>query len=424
MKAAWKKSKEDKMDILLVNPGSSFLINEKVFPSLGLLYLSAYLKKNGYNNISLIDMNDEKPLPETLRADVVGIYSNTPQYPVAVGLLKEIRARNRAKNPVYVFGGPHISGRPEDGLAEADIVVVGEGERAFLDIVTLKESSGAHERMLKYDYVKDIDELPFPDRELIDIKSYKYHIDGELTTTVISSRGCPFGCNFCANNAWGKSLRMRSPENVYEEVKMLKEKYGYKAFMFFDDTMTVDKGRMARICGLLKGLDIIYRCFIRSDTVDAEILRKMRGSGCVEVGIGVESGSQRILNIVNKGEKVGKNMEAIKSCQKSGIRVKGFIIIGLPGEDRHSVKETVGFLEEAGLDDIDVSVYTPYPGSLIYKNKADFDIDFKDDYEHAWYKGKPGTYTTTISTKNLSSSEILDIRNEIEKRFKKKPVAI
>lgn len=407
------------MKILLVNPNSNFLISEKVFPSLGLLYLSAYLKKHGYADVSLIDMNDENPLPEEITADVVGFYSNTPQFPLVVKVAKELRARNLIKDAVYVFGGPHVSGKPEDGLAEADVVVVGEGERAFLDIIRKREDRSPQDRLMKYDYIKNIDEIPFPDRGLIDVKSYKYFIDGRLTTTVISSRGCPFGCNFCANNAWGKSLRMRSPENLIEELKLLKRDYGYESFMFFDDTMTVDKKRMDRICDLIKELDVIYRCFIRSDTVDQNIIAKMRDSGCVEVGIGVESGSQRILNNVNKGETVKMNMRAIKLCHAAGIRTKGFLIVGLPGEDRNSIKETVSFLEEANLNDLDISIYTPYPGSYIYKNRDKFDITFRDDYEHAWYKGKPGSYVTNVSTRGLGSDEIMKLRESMEKQFKK-----
>lgn len=218
---------------------------------------------------------------------------------------------------------------------------------------------------------------------------------------------------------WGKILRMRSPQNIFEEVRMLKNRYNYESFMFFDDTMTVDRKRMQKICKLLKSFNIIYRCFIRSDTVDRKMLKLMRESGCIEVGMGLESGSQHILDIVNKGIRVKENIKVIKWCKDIGIRVKGFIIIGLPGENRETIKETIDFLTQATLDDIDVTIYIPYPGSLIYKEKEKFDIHFKDDYGHAWFKGKPGLYKSLISTSAFKSEEIVKIRDEIEKRFKK-----
>lgn len=409
------------MKILLVNPNSEFLINDKVFPSLGILYLSAYLKQNGYSDIELIDLNGGHSLPDVINADIVGFYSNTPQFPQAIRLVRKIRNINKTKDALYVIGGPHVSGTPQDATEDFDIVVVGEGEYLLLDIVRQKEAKKSFvSQIVRCEYENDINKFPFPDRDLIELKSYKYFLDSKLTTTLVTSRGCPFGCNFCANNVWGKTLRMRSPQNVFEEVRMLRDKYGYQAFMFFDDTMTVDRKRMKEICKLLETLKIIYRCFMRPDTVDSEILRLMHDSGCLEVGIGLESGSQRILDIVNKGEMAKKNMETIKICHDIGIRVKGFIIIGLPGENRESVRETIEFLKEAKLDDIDVTVYTPYPGSLIYKHKDRFDINFHDDYEHAWFKGKPGFYKCLVSTSEFSSEEIVKIRDDIERMFKNK----
>lgn len=404
------------MKVLLVDPPSKFLIDEEVFPTLGLLYLSAYLKKFGYDNISLLDLHSNREIPNSLDADVVGFYSNTPQFPDVLKLKEKIKLVNKNKSAVYVIGGPHVSAKPEDATPYFDHVVCGEGERVFLDIVENK----ATDKTLRYEYMKDIDSVPFPDRDLIDIAGYKYYINGRLAATVVSSRGCPFRCAFCANNAWGKTLRLRSPENIFEEVKLLRDKYGYKAIMFFDDTITVNKKRMYALCDRLKELDIIYRCFIRSDTVDYNILTKMKDSGCVEVGIGIESGSQRILDIVDKGEKVEQHMRAIKMCKDVGIRVKGFLIIGLPGENKESVNETISFLRENKLDDFDMTIFTPYPGSKIYNNKENYDIGFNVNYEDYWYKGKPGCYKSSVFTSTISSDEIVKLRDYIEKEFKKK----
>lgn len=409
------------MRILFVNPNSSFLINDKVFPTLGLLYLSAYIKQFGYKDVGILDLSGDESLPSYIEADIVGIYSNTPQFPNSIRLVNQLRQINRIDDAIYIIGGPHVSGKPDDARESFDAIVVGEGERGLLYIIREKESGRAlKEKIIRFDYEKDIDKFPFPDRNLLDIKGYKYFIDSRLTTTAITSRGCPYGCKFCANNTWGKTLRMRSPGNIFEELQMLKSRYGYESFMFFDDTMTVNRKRMIEICRLLKSLKIIYRCFIRSDTIDEQILRLMRDSGCVEVGMGIESGSQRILNTVNKQETVRENMQAIKWCKDTGLRVKGFIIIGLPGEDEYSIEETIDFLTEADLDDLDVTIYAPYPGSIIYREKKKFDIFFENSYEHAWFKGRPGKYKSLVSTSRLSSQKIVEFRDEIERRFKKK----
>ncbi|MCQ9207390.1 MAG: B12-binding domain-containing radical SAM protein [Omnitrophica bacterium] len=409
------------MKILLVNPPSKFLIDDNVFPTLGLLYLSAYLKRKDYNDVTLLDLNGNHVIPEAIEADVVGFYSNTPQFPYVVKL-KEVLARiNMRRSAIYVIGGPHVSGRPEDALPHFDYVISGEGERAFLDLVD--SASGKTDmpkgQIIKYQYIEDINTIPFPDRALVDIKSYKYLIEGVPATTLVTSRGCPFGCAFCANNAWGKTLRLRDPENVTEEMQILIEQYGFKAFMFFDDTMTVSKKRMEILCNRIKKLDIIYRCFIRADTVDREILTKMKESGCVEVGMGMESGSQRILDTINKGQSVRQNLNIAKLCKQVGISIKGFFVVGLPGEDRNSVHETIKFIEESKVDDLDITVFAPYPGSRIYEYKHKYDISFETTYESSWYKGKPGFYRSAVSTSGLNSEEIVKIRNKMEKRFKK-----
>jgi len=251
--------KNEYMKIILVNPPSPFLIDDAVFPSLGLLYISSYLKENGFNDIELIDLNGKHEFPDKLEGDVIGFYSNTPQFSKVVEICKRMKNINQNKKCVYVIGGPHVSGRPEDSFEDFDVAVVGEGEQAMLDIVD-KVSRGEQlgTKVVSKEVFEDINMIPFPDRELIDIKGYHYFIEGQLTTTLITSRGCPFGCVFCANNVWGKKIRMRSAENIFDEVSMLIDKYGYRSFMFFDDTMTLNKNRMKNICRFLEPLKIIY----------------------------------------------------------------------------------------------------------------------------------------------------------------------
>jgi radical SAM superfamily enzyme YgiQ (UPF0313 family) len=407
------------MKITFVIPNSPFLIDEKVYPSLGVLYLSSYLKKHGFEDIDIIDLDLDNKLPNNIDSKIVGFYSNTPQFPIVIRLVNEIKKINKDKGAIYVVGGPHVSGKPVDALEDFDLVVVGEGEQAILEIAKKVDMNQEFsERIIHNDFIKDIDEIPFPDRSSIDIKSYKYNINNEDSTTLITSRGCPFSCTFCANNVWGKTIRLRSSMNIYEELIELIEVYGYRAFMFFDDTMTINKRRMMEICDLIKKLGIVYRCFIRSDTVDPEMLRSMRESGCVEVGLGVESGSQKILDIVKKGQSVEKNLQAIKMCHDVGLRVKGFFIIGLPGESHETVKETISFLDLAKLEDFDMTIFSPYPGSIIYGERDSLDINFEDNYEFSWYKGIPGSYRTTINTSSLTAEDILRYRDMLEGMFK------
>lgn len=409
------------MKILLVNPPSKFLIDDNVFPTLGLLYLSSYLKKAGYSDISLLDLNGNHTLPAEIEADIVGFYSTTAQFPIVLDLKEKLKNINKNRSAVYIIGGPHVSGRPGDAEPYFDYIVLGEGERVFLDIVnSISSGKRPMNKTPKYEYIQDLDTIPFPDRDLIDIASYKYFINGKPAATLITSRGCPFRCAFCANNTWGKTLRLRNPENVIEEIGLLMERYGYRAFMFFDDTMTINKKRMEILCDMLKELNIIYRCFIRSDTVDKDILIKMKESGCVEVGMGMESGSQRILDIVDKGQTVEQNLRAAKWCKEIQIRVKGFFVVGFPGENKESVRETVEVMEKSRFDNFDITVFVPYPGSRIYREKDNYDINFETSYENYWYKGKPDCYKSVVSTSSLTSEEIVKIRDDIEKRFRSK----
>jgi radical SAM superfamily enzyme YgiQ (UPF0313 family) len=143
------------MKILFVNPNSKFLINDKVFPNLGLLYLSAYLKENGYNNVRLIDLNGGNILPEIVDADIVGLYSTTPQFLQTLRLVKKLKNINRVRDALYVIGGPHVSGKPQDAFKDFDIIVMGEGERALLDIVRRKELNYSFkEKVIRYEYEK------------------------------------------------------------------------------------------------------------------------------------------------------------------------------------------------------------------------------------------------------------------------------
>lgn len=400
------------MKITLINPDSPFLINSKTFPPLGICYISSYLKKYGYNP-QIIDLAGGRGIG-SIDASIVGISSTTPQYPEALKILYKLRMTGL--ETLYVIGGPHASCNPETSL-DFDISVVGEGEQAMLDIAR-DYPADFPSRFMHQPFIENIDTIPFPDRESIDIHSYQYFIDDQPATTIITSRGCPYACGFCTS-IWGRKVRMHSADYVINEIKEVQH-LGFSAIMFFDDILILDKKRLFKICEHLKKEKIVWRCFVRANLVSDEILKVMAESGCKEVGIGVESGSQKVLDIVNKGTTIEQNTKTIELAHKYGIRAKAFIIIGLPSESKETIAETEQFLEATKPDDLDVTIYSPFPNTPITNNPKNYDISFgKLDYRYSFFKGIPGQYHSQVSTSSLSAEQIVEARDRIEQRFKK-----
>jgi|SRR3989339_592434 len=404
------------MNIKFIIPPSDFLIEQKVFPFLGVLYVAAYLEKNLIKS-QVLDLSNETNLHESLRnikADIFGITSTTPQFPKAVEVLNNLKINN--PQALFVIGGAHASCMPEDCIRVGfDIAVKGEGEKAFLDIVNHK----IKDSIVQYPYETNIDEFPLPSRELIDLKSYHFLMNNRETTTVLTSRGCPFDCKFCANSVWGKKVRFRSIENVINEINVLKTKWGYDSIMFFDDTFAINPTRTAALCNEIKKTKVIFRCFVRTDLIDYNTLKMLKDSGCVEIGMGMESGSQEILDKVSKKTTVEKGTQVVKWAHELGLRAKAFLMIGLPGETKKTVNDTIQWLKETRPDDYDIAIFIPYAGSDIYQNKQNYDIQFDFDYSKSFYKGRFGELKSMVSTSDLSAEEITMLRNQIYTTFKK-----
>ena len=391
--------------ICLVSLPSPFLIDEKVFPPLGLLYLTSALKYQGIE--AHVHDGTIESIPRGFSH--YGIGATTPQFPLAVKALKHIKEHN-FKSTVIV-GGPHATVDPESCRnAGFDSIVVGQGEIGLYlamvyncDLISTKAPP----------YIA-------PDRTAIDIKSYQYLIDGRLATSVMTSRGCPYNCAFCCKST-GKSI-IYPAENVIAELHDLHENYGYDALMFFDDIFIADRVRLHKILKHIEPWGMKWRGFVRADMLvkgGAEMVAHMKKSGCVEVGMGIESGSNSILKAINKGETTDTMLEAIKLLKRANIRTKGFLIVGLPSESDETILETVNFLTMAQLDDVDFSIYTPYKGSPIYLNKDKYDIHWSElDMEGLWYKGKSGDYKSFVWTSSLSRGQITQYRDQLEGTFK------
>jgi radical SAM superfamily enzyme YgiQ (UPF0313 family) len=298
-----------------------------------------------------------------------------------------------------------------------DCAVRGDGEYAFEEVIQ-QSIHGIWARQ-----IDNLNLLPYPDREAIDIKKYHYKIDGTDATSLITQRGCPYSCAFCCHYEGYRSVRFRSTQNVIDEIKELRNRYGYEAFMFWDDEFNLYPERTIKLCQALKPLKIKFRCFIRANLFSLEVAVAMRDAGCVEVGCGVESGSQRILDNINKGTMVKQNGDARELCRDLGIRFKAFLIIGLPGENLQSVQETKQWLQMNEPDDFDLTINTPYPGSPQWEHPENYDLIFDQDkmktnlYDGSYYKGPP---TSTVATRALAAETIVCLRDEIEDEFNRK----
>jgi radical SAM superfamily enzyme YgiQ (UPF0313 family) len=402
------------LDYVLVNPPSPFLIDQTVMPPLGIMYLSSYLKSKGYS-VEIFDIPSKSNVESIPEARVTAFTSTTPQYPEAIKCLGLVKNNNTIK----VIGGPHATCNDGKCLNDGfDVVCTGEGELSLELIINSSDISNA---LLGGSIIEDINTLPFPDREWDGFDKYNYYIDNTRATTMVTSRGCPFHCYFCCN-IYDMKMRLRSAENVIEEARILSEKYGFKAIQLYDDTFTVNKKRAISISKGFKQLGIKWRCFIHANTVDKQLLQIMHDSGCIEVGIGVESGSQKILNIVNKKTTTENVIKVHDMCHDIGLRIKAFLMIGLPGENYTTVDSTVDFLYKAIPDDFDITIYTPFPRTYIWDNVDKFDIKFDKEsinYSNMFYKGRAGEYLCQVSTHDMPSADIEKNRDYIDINIRK-----
>jgi len=394
------------MKVCLINPRSPFLMDDRVYPPLGLWYVAASIEKAGHS-VTVRDMAFGDGIPSD--ADVYGITGTTPQAEGMRNLVERIVCM--APRARIIAGGPHATLNPEEVLSYGcHTVVCGEGEEAIAGVLA-GDSSG----IVRASRIIDLDKLPFPVRR--HAHEYLYKLDGLPVATMMTSRGCPHRCAFCSK-PFGSKLYVRSVENILEEVRYLREHMGFRALMFFDDTLGLREKRLNDLCGHMARMRMIWRCFMRAGEVTKSIAEVLAEGGCVEIGIGVESGSDTILSNIQKDETVAEIEDGIRLLKGVGIRIKGFFIMGLPGENRESLAETGKFLERVPLDDVDFTILSVYRGSPIYENPAAYDVRWVNGTA-GYYKADPAKYQCTVRTSALSGRELLEAREQLERRFKR-----
>jgi len=377
----------------LVNLPQTELLEPLSYLPLGLLYLGAVLKREGHDvefldystckNLEMIGTTKEYPLPEK---DIYLISATTPLMSKAKSLIEIIKSFYPESK--VAIGGPHITAAPYDGyIAGADIIVTGEGE-LIIPMIVNHLINGVFSGGL----VKNLDKIPFPARDLLPKEKvqYKGSVHGEIVkgsgaTTIITSRGCPYNCYFCCKTTMHSRVRYRSPENVIAEIRELKEKYDIWQYRFVDDCFTVNRKRVETLCDLLKQEEVYWLAITRADRVDKPLLEKMYEAGCREIQIGVETASPRLLKIINKKETVEDYKRAIKHAKEVGLKVKVYLMYGLPGETEEDIELTKRFMLETQPDKWTLAKFVPLPGSKFYKEFWKYMIEIPKSFDDYWF---------------------------------------
>ncbi|MEM7819949.1 MAG: radical SAM protein [Candidatus Aenigmatarchaeota archaeon] len=423
------------MKINLINPPLqvSKNYNEKIelYQPTGLLYIAASLEKAGYEvyvlDALIEDYKNEKIIGEykfigldfkeiakrVSKSEIIGITGMSLWKDSIFYLISEIKKLN--KKCKIIVGGPYASWHPEECLKKgADFVVIGEGEITILELIKSIEKKIDKKNILgiaykyknkiiinkKRPFLQNLDEIPFPARHLIPMekyfeaaKIYKYsrsQSKSNRTVSIITSRGCPFNCIFCsAFILSGKIWRFRSAENVVDEITECIKKYSVTDIYFEDENMSLNKERMEKICDMIieKNLNITLHApqGLRADTLDKNILIKMKKAGFKSITIAPETGSQRVMDeIIDKKIKLTKIEEVVKNCKEIGIKVACFFVIGMPGETKEEIEQTLRYahkLRKIGAYHCTVRNAMPIPGTRMYKIAKEKGYLLKDGIE-------------------------------------------
>ena len=355
------------------------------FPPLGPAYVAASVRAAGHDvrllDCTFLGRERARTLALAAQADVVGIYCMATMREDAEWFARQLRGRCE----LLVAGGPLPTCEPETFLAAFDVVVRGEGEQTMVDLlavhaagtdlgavpgaVVAAEGGGAAAAGPPRPFAADLDALPFPARDLLPNAAYISHGRrryGYAVTTVLSSRGCPFACEFCSNVVFGSSYRERSPASVVDEIEQALA-LGYDRISFSDDVFTMRPERVVAVCDEIerRGLRFAWECLARVDGIDRATAGAMRRAGCRTVFFGIESGSDEILRVMRKGITAAQARKAVWAAHDAGLEVGAFFILCYPGDSDETVLETLRFAGSLPLDYLGLSMPYPLPGTRL-----------------------------------------------------------
>lgn len=398
----------------------------KPYVPLGILYISSFLEQKGYPNeifdstfSSLVSL--QKQLLEH-RPDVVAIYTNLMTKINVLKIIRFIRSSETLSTCKIVLGGPEVRNHSENFLQYgADIIVIGEGEETIFELLEFLNGNSVQdlncikgiaflengELITTPDrpLIKNMDILPFPNRKKIDFSPYlqtwkKHH--GYSMMSVNTMRGCPYTCKWCSRAVYGGTYRRRSPALVAEELKFIKEHYHPDMIWFVDDVFTIHHNWLHEFAEHVKKQDAIipYEIISRADRLNEEVIKLLKDSGCFRVWIGAESGSQKIIDAMDRRVNVVKTREMIQLVKKHGMEAGTFIMLGYPGETKEDIRETIKHLIHSDPSQFTITVTYPIKGTPLYEevkphllnadlaweSTTDRDIDFKRTYPKRYYQ--------------------------------------
>ena len=456
------------LTICLIIPPSIFLLDERVFMTLGILKVAAMLEQAGIT-VEMLDLSGVANYEEAIRsyaagsaAQVFGLTATTPQM-LAVGRIREVLHATRP-DAKLILGGPHVTlvnaaakkeharhnpGRAARALAQLsglfDVLVAGDGEVAIFRALEADAPRVIDADDPKSELFLDsarLTQLPFPARHLVDVDSYHYSVDGARALSLIAQLGCPFECGFCGGRLSPslRRVRMRTTQSVVQEIVHLHQTYGVNGFMLYDDELNVNPKMielMAAIADAQRELHTEFklRGFIKSELFTDAQADAMYHAGFRWILVGFESGSPRILTNINKKASLADNTRCIEIARRHGLKVKALMSMGHPGESEETALQTHQWLVDVAPDDFDVTIITTYPGTPYYDEAVpDPSTPGHWTYTYAktgdrlhmteldymkvadYYKGDPnGGYRAFVWTDALSSDDLIRLRDFVER---------
>jgi radical SAM superfamily enzyme YgiQ (UPF0313 family) len=414
---------------MITTNAPQFAEDDGYYPPLGLLYIASYLEKYSSHSIEVLDAIVEKitsyeVLEEYVRQknpDVVGIQMMT--FTARDALLTARTVKKIDKNIPVIVGGPHPNIYMNETIVfdEVDIIVLGEGEKVFTDLVN-RLSSGKdimdmpgiaakqNGKLVINDqkgFIEDLDSLPFPARNLTPYKKY-YSILGKHSTytTMISSRGCPYKCLFCDRAYYGKIYRKRSAQNVIQEMEEC-NKMGIQEIDFQDDIFTLKKSRVHEICDHLisNRSKLKWNARARIDSVDRELLKKMSEAGCQRLYFGIEAGTPEIQKVLRKNIDLEQAKQGFKWSKDFDISTLAYVIIGSPEETKDHIYRTIKYTKELKADYAHIGIMTPFPHTDLYSlglEKEVFNDYWKQYAENPFMDFTPRQWNEILSTDELN----------------------